>query len=157
VLVPAALLLNSLLVAGVLGVLLLRPAGAAKEAKHEEGAKEGGEGGEHGEHGASGALGTGPSVKLPDFVVRLRNPDMERFAKFTFELEVGTEKDKEEMATRLPLIRDAFISYLSDRTAEELRGSEGLERLKKELFKKAVDLTSGVKVRALYVTDFVVQ
>ena len=183
-LMPILVGVNSLLLVGVLGFMaytvLHKPAAATDEksdeaeAKSEEHAKaEGGEkkaeGGEkkgegHGEkkegekEGASSMPGApGPMVRMPDFVVHLRNPDLDRYARITFEVEVMAEPDKERLTANLPRVRDAFISYLSDRTVEELRGSEGLGRTKDALQQKLRELVPEARFRALYISDFVVQ
>jgi flagellar FliL protein len=57
----------------------------------------------------------------------------------------------------MPRVRDAFISYLSDRTLEELQGAEGLSRTKDALQSKLRDLIPEARVRRLYISDFVVQ
>ncbi len=163
-LVPILLVLNSALMAGVLGVTLLKPAGGAAAAKSGEashGAKKDEHGSEHSDehgddHGKEGPS-VGPTLKMPDFVVHLRNPEAERYARLAVELELAGEPDKEKVTLYLPRLRDAFIAYFSDRTTEELMGSEALARTKQELFKKVEELVPGKRVRALYITDFVVQ
>jgi flagellar FliL protein len=57
----------------------------------------------------------------------------------------------------MPRVRDGFITYLSDRTLEELRGSEAIGRTKSALEERLAQMTPGVKVQALYVTDLVIQ
>jgi flagellar FliL protein len=181
-LMPILIGFNSLLLVGVLGFMgwqmMHKPAAAAEEksdgaeAKSEEHGKpekpekaekaEAGEKkgeGREGEHPASAAMAgaPGPMVKLPDFVVHLRNPDLDRYARITFEVEVIAEPDKERLTANLPRVRDAFISYLSDRTVEELRGSEGLGRTKDALQQKLRELVPEARFRALYISDFVVQ
>lgn len=153
-LVPIMLVVNSLLVAAVLAVFFLRGgsqgggAGAAKaEAGHEK--ADG--------HGAPGEGAPGPSQRLADFVIHLRDPETDRYARVSFELEVANEEQRAKLALYTPRIRDAFISYLSDRTLEEMRGSEAISRTKEALEKKLPELAPGVKVRALYVTDLVIQ
>ncbi len=161
--IPVFLALNSLLLIGVLAVLLLKPAAAtapapaataesAEATATAEGAKA---------EGKDGAPVNpelpGPQVKLPDFVVRLRNPEIDRFARVSFELELRNEGAKTRLTERMPRIRDAFIAYLSDLTLEELRGSEGLARTKQGLTLKLHELLSPSDVRGLYITDFVVQ
>jgi flagellar FliL protein len=138
---------------------------ASAEAPEEHAAPEAGAGGEAaeggGEHGEGGAPhlpgGVGPTLKLPDFVVHLRNPEADRYARISFEVEVLNEADKLAIAPYMPRIRDAFVTYLSDRTIEELGGSEGLGRTKKELLEKLEELVPGRRIRNLYVSDFVVQ
>jgi flagellar FliL protein len=186
-LLPAMLGLNSLLIAGVLAMLVLKPGGlkgapapaaekseghgeekkAEGEKKSEEhgSEKKEGEKAEHGEgHGSSEGHASGapapagsPTLKLPDFTVRLRNPEADRYARITFEVQVAGEADKTNVETHLPQVRDAFLSYLSDRTMEELRGSEGIEKTKQALLDRMPRAAPGAKVLAIYVTDMVVQ
>lgn len=153
--VPAFLVLNSLLLVGVLAVLILEPAilSKGKEADATVAAPQ----------AAAAAPPAvtpdvpGPIVRLPDFVVRLRNPETDRFARMSFEVELRDEQSKSRLADRMPRIRDAFIAYLSDRTLEELRGSEGLARTKSGLTLQLHEQLSPSDVRGLYITDFVVQ
>ena len=178
-LLPAMLGLNSLLIACVLAMLVLKPFGAkgAAPAEHAatsseghgsekkaEGEKKPEEHGEKSEHGSSeGHAEKAPSpagattLKLPDFTVRLRNPEADRYARMTFEVEVAGESDKAAVEAHLPQVRDAFLSYLSDRTMEELRGSEGIEKTKQALLERMPAAAPGAKVLAIYVTDMVVQ
>ena len=96
-------------------------------------------------------------VKLTDFVIHLRNPDVDRYARMSFDAEVYAESDKDRLNANLPRIRDAFISYLSDRTLEDLRGSEGLRRTRDALQVKLREVVPDARVKALYISDFVVQ
>ena len=173
------LIVNALLLVGVLaavGLLLKKqsaPVAPVASAAVAAAPGEHGAAAPAGEHGApaaaaagapageaekgTAALGAGPTLRIADFVVHLRNPESDRYARFSFELEVATDKDKEMVTARTAQIRDVFITYLSDRTAEDLRGSSGLEVVKHELFAKVAELAKGAKVRQLYVTDFVIQ
>jgi flagellar protein FliL len=171
-LMPALVGFNSLLLVGVLGFmgyqLTHKPAedhGSPDEARtaeakpkeesepkaeeHEGGKKEGAV--------VAAGAGPGPMMKLPDFVVHLRNPDLDRYARITFEVEVMAEADKDRLTAHLPKVRDAFISYLSDRTVEELSGSEGLTRTKDALHQRLREIVPEARFRALYISDFVVQ
>ena len=154
--VPILLAANVVMMAGILAcvvMLLRRPAAAqaAPVATAEKAAPE------HAKLDHEHPAGGGPTVRLADFVVRLRNTEAERFARISFELEVGNDKDKEELTKRQPQIRDAFIAYLSDRSAEELRGSEGLAKAKTDLQARATETAPEAHVAHLYITDFVVQ
>ncbi len=166
-LVPVLLVANSLLLAGVLAVLLLKPMGVAGQhaaAPAEKGQGQAAEAGAHGgqkAEGAAGKAGTealpGPTLRLADFVVHLRDADADRYARVSFEIEVADEKAKVAVTQRMPQIRDAFLAYLSDRTAEDLRGSEAMVRVKDALGQKLSELAPGAPVRGLYVTELVVQ
>ena len=153
-LVPILLVVNLLLVGAVLAVFLTRGGGGGGE-KHEGAKSAEGKPGE-GEKGEKGNA-PGPTQKLADFVVHLRDPEADRYARVSFEVEVGTEEDKAKLTGYMPRIRDAFIAYLSDRTLEELRGSESIARTKTALSERLGQLAPGVKVQGLYITDLVIQ
>jgi flagellar protein FliL len=173
---------NSLLLVGVLAFLVMQMRqqgqGAAvadhgktekrveKEAKEEGGEEKSehgeakhGEGGEGKEGAAAEPSGTklGPLVKIADFVIHLRNPDADRYARMSFDVEVFSEADKERLVAQTPKVRDAFITYLSDRSLEELRGSEGLGRTKETLQSTLRQILPEIRIRAIYISDFVVQ
>lgn len=150
-LVPVLLLLNTLLLGGVLAVLLLQPAPLA--GAHEKPAPEKKPEGE----AAPAAPAIGPIVRLPDFVVHLRNPETDRYARITLELELAGEKERETVTTYMPKLRDTLLAWLSDRTLEELSGSEGMENMKQHMLRALDGVLPGRPVRAIYVADFVVQ
>ncbi len=161
-LVLILLAVNSVLLASVLAVLVLKPGGAAAhgsgEKAEEHAAAEGHAKGEKGEKPKEGKEAPpGPTLRLPDFVVRLRDGEAERFARVSFEIEVPDEKAKEAVTLRMSQIRDAFLVYLSDRTADDLRGGDAITRLKSELTQKIVEVAPGAPVRSLYITELIVQ
>jgi flagellar FliL protein len=127
------------------------------EKKKEGGEKKEGEKKEGGEKKSEAGGAMGPLVKIPDFVIHLRNPEVDRYARMSFDVEVYGEGDKDRVNESLPKIRDAFITYLSDRTLEDLRGAEGLGRTKDALQTKLRELVPDARIRALYISDFVVQ
>jgi len=155
-LVPLLLVVNSVLLAAVLALLVLRPGGLGK---HDAKADKGDEHAEaHGEKGkAPGEPLPGPTMRLPDFVVHLRDADADRYARVAFELELADGKAKDAVTARMPQIRDAFLSYLSDRSADDLRGSEAMAKLKGALAQRIGEIAPGAAVRGLYVADLVVQ
>lgn len=175
------LVANSVLLAGVVGFLAYQtffksapaaPAAAATpSAGHGEEKPEEAKAGEHGqeqaaeghgekkggEAGGGHGGGMGPLVKISDFVIHLRNPDVDRYARMTFDIEVFGDADKQALSASMPKVRDLFISYLSDRTVEELSGSENLGHTKEELQARLRRLVPDVRLKALYISDFVVQ
>jgi len=170
-LLPILLALNSAVAVGALLLVLLRPvpatagaagiappsadAAAAEAAAETDDPGEGG-GGLAGEPGSS-APAAGADVKLTDLVVRLKNPETDRYVRVSFSLELAPGQDRAAVESRLPRVRDAFISDLSDRTLEELQGAEALAQLKRALLERLTALLPGVRVRALYIIDFIVQ
>ncbi len=156
-LIPILLVANMALVAAVLAVFLLRGSGGGASHRSDKGGET-----SHGEAGTGegktdGKALPGPTQKMPDFVVHLRDPETDRYARVSFEVEVATEEEKNKLTAYMPRIRDAFISYLSDRTLEELRGSESIARTKGALAERMGQLAPDVKIQGLYITDLVIQ
>jgi flagellar FliL protein len=175
-LMPMMLIANTVLMGVVLAVVLLRkPAAvstvatpAPQSATHSappaaEGGKD--EKAEHGEgagHGESAAAADpngapGPILKLENFIIQLRGTDTDRYVRVAFDLELGTEGDRALVQARMPHIRDAIISYFSDRSLDELRGSEGMDRIKVAVLKKLDDILAAHRVRSVFITELVIQ
>ena len=160
---PILLAMNSVAAVGALLLVLLRPApataGLAPAAHGPAAEAEAGPANEgHGEGGAPGVPGArGADVKLTDLVVRLKNPDADRYVRVSFNLELAPGQNPAMVDPLLPRVRDAFISDLSDRTLEELQGAEALAQLKRGLLERLNALMPSVRVRALYITEFIVQ
>jgi flagellar protein FliL len=149
--VPALLLMNTLLMGGVAFLVMKKPAASpAVPAAAAATADEHG-----GAHKPSDA--PGPMLKLDNFVIQLKTTDTERYIRVAFDLEIVNEQEKDAVTARLSQIRDSIISYFSDRTLDELRGSAGMDRTKEQLFKRLDDLVGGRRLKALYLTDFIVQ
>lgn len=156
-LVPVLLLVNTLLLAGVLAMLFLKLPGKHAGGEKAQAEPEHAAADPHGKPEAGKAGAPGPTLRLPDFVVHLRDPEAERYARVSFEMEVQDEKAKEAVTLRMPQIRDVFLAYLSDRTAEDLRGSDAIARVKGTLTQKLAEIAPGSPVRRLYVTELIVQ
>ena len=152
--VPLLLVVNMLLVAGVLALFLLKGGGVGHAAEPKAGPE--GEKDAHGGGAAQAGL-PGPTTRMPDFVVHLRDAEVDRYARLSFEVELASEEERARFEKFGPRIRDGFISYLSDRTLEEFRGSDQVKKVKTTLHEALKELAPGVKVRALYITDLVIQ
>jgi len=144
-LVPIILGINSVALVAVLAVVLMRgPSGA----KSEEGPAEGG--------GAAGSK-VGPTLRLADFTARLHGIDTDRYARLSIEIEVPTEKERDDLSAYMPQIRDGFINYLADCTLDDFTGSANIAKTKEKLTQRLHEVVPGQKIRALYITDLVVQ
>ena len=150
--VPILLGVNSVALVGVLAVVLLR--GSGSEAK-SSGAESHSESGEKGQ-GAEGNA-PGPTVRLSDFTVRLRGTEGDRYARLSLEVEVATEKDKEELSSRIPQLRDAFIRYLAELTLDDFTGGAAIGKTKGHLTQLLHEVAPSKGVKNLYITDLVVQ
>ncbi len=182
-LIPLILVANTVLMGAVLAVVLLHkpaPAGAASppaktaagvaagkaeggkaEGKEGEGHAEGeaakGEAAGQGADPADQAGAPGPILKLENFIIQLRGTDTDRYVRVAFDLELTSEADRGAVQGRMPHIRDSIISYFSDRSLDELRGSEGMERIKTAVLKKLEEITGGKRVRSVFITELVIQ
>jgi flagellar protein FliL len=156
--VPILLGVNMLLVVGVLALFLLK-GGMGGGAKHGEEGKPAAEGEKdaHGEAVDPAKAMPGPTTRMADFVVHLRDAEQDRYARLSFEVELASEEEKAKFEKFGPRIRDGFISYLSDRTLEELRGSDQVKKVKATLNDLLKELAPSVKIRGLYITDLVIQ
>ena len=159
---PLILVINTLLMAGVLFFVMRKP---AAHAEGGEGKEKGGEKSEHGggseEHGGGGhgkeEGAVGPTVRFDNFTVQLKSNDVERYAHMSLELELADEAAKAVVEKRTAPIRDTILAYLTDRTAEELRGSDGLRDMKTALLKRLEEIVPGKRVSNMFITDFIIQ
>jgi len=94
---------------------------------------------------------------MDPFVVNLANPDLPRYLKVKIELESQESKPNEEFDKRQPQIRDTILLILTGKTSKEISDSEGKTRLKQEILLKVNQSLRGVKIKAIYFTEFVVQ
>ena len=155
---PLILIINTALMVGVLVFVMKKPSAHAdaaegKEEKHEK-SEHGSE--EKGGHGKDeGAVG--PTVRFDNFTVQLKSNDVERYAHMSLELELADEPAKAVVEKRTAPIRDAVLGYLTDRTAEELRGSDGLRDMKNALLKRLEEIVPGKRISNVFITDFIIQ
>jgi flagellar FliL protein len=156
---PILVVMNTLLMVGVLVFVMKRPAvhaeaGAGEHGKAEEKSEHGSEA--KGEHGKEGPA-VGPTVRFENFTVQLKSNDVERYAHTSIELELTDDAAKALVEKRTAPIRDAVLGYLTDRTAEELRGSEGLKQMKEALLKRLDEIIPGKRINTVFITDFIIQ
>jgi flagellar FliL protein len=176
-LIPIILIANSVLMAAVLAVVLLRKpatpvavmapaprAGAAPAAgaAGEKGKEEGGKHGEAAGHGEGAAAADpsgapGPILKLENFIIQLRSTESDRYVRVAFDLELVEESDRAVVTARMSQVRDAVISYFSDRSLDELRGSEGMDRIKQSVAKRLDEILLSHRVKAVFITELVIQ
>jgi flagellar FliL protein len=155
---PIMIIMNTLLIAGVLVFVMKRPSAPAVAAAGAP-AKEGGE---HGAaapegHGKEGVGVPGPTLKLENFIIQLRTAEAERYVRVAFDVELNAETDRDPVVLRMSQLRDSVISYFADRTLEELRGSDGMDHIKTALLKRLDELIPGHRMKAIFITEFIVQ
>ena len=151
---PALAVMNTLLIAGVLAFIMKRPAApaAAPAAASASASQSEVAAGQH-----KGLEAPGPTLKLENFIIQLRTTESDRYVRVAFDVELASEQDREGVVARTSQIRDAVISYFADRTLEELRGSDGLDHIKQALLKRLDDVVPGHRLKAVFITEFIVQ
>lgn len=155
-----------LLFAGIPVVLLLAGGGAfmsgaldgllgGGEAEHAAEGGEEGHGAEEGEHGDAPAV---TFFDIPDLLVNLNtNGRQNAFLKVQVALELDATADVETLTSLLPRIVDSFQVYLRELRPEELKGSEGLYRLKEELLLRVNKAAAPVQIRDVLFKSVLVQ
>lgn len=104
----------------------------------------------------AGPNAPGPMVKVSNVNVMIHSGDTDHFVEAGFALEVASEEDRQIVKRRLSRLREASIGLLSGMRPEELRGSEGLEKAKATLLESFQKVIPHQRLKAVYVTNLVV-
>lgn len=99
----------------------------------------------------------GPLVNLGDFIVNIISEDGNHYLRASITIEATDAKRAEEVKRRMPIVRDAVLMLISNKTFEELYDMHGKKQLKAELLLEINSILSNEGAAAIYFTDFVVQ
>ena len=96
---------------------------------------------------------------LPDFLVNLNSANSRRpnFLKLSVSLELESKEDTPRIAALLPRIVDNFQIYLRELRVEDLRGSDGIYRLREELLTRVATAAAPAKVSDVLFKEMLVQ
>lgn len=94
---------------------------------------------------------------METFVVNLNDPGGKRYLKTNIELEYLSEALGEEIAHRLPQLRDLILLLLSSKSLEDIQSVDGKIALRRELIQRINQILTSGKIRNLYFTQFVIQ
>ncbi len=95
--------------------------------------------------------------ELDPFIVNLADtPDL-RYLKLTIKLDLLRPRYVEDVAKRVPQIRDALLILLSSKDSNSIRTIEGKMELRDEILQRINGVFEESKVRTAYFTDFVTQ
>jgi flagellar FliL protein len=94
---------------------------------------------------------------MEPFIVNLMDTEPARYLKIKIDMESHEAKVNEEFEKRIPQLRDGILTILSSKTYKEIYDSEGKKKLKDEMILKVNQLLGNPGVKAIYITDFVVQ
>ena len=94
---------------------------------------------------------------MDTFVVNLNDPGGKRYLKTNIELEYVSETLGEELARRLPQLRDLILLLLSSKGLDDIQSVDGKIALRRELIQRINQTLTSGKIRNLYFTQFVIQ
>lgn len=95
---------------------------------------------------------------LPDMLVNLNGSGRKlNFLKINVSLEVENEEDIPMLKSMLPRIIDNFQVYLRELRIEDLRGSEGIYRLREELLRRVNMAVQPIRVNDVLFKEMLVQ
>ncbi len=161
VIVIAVLLVALIGVGGYVAVSMLggkKPAaegGPEAAAPAEGGAEHGGQAGGAEEGGSEGKMGL--FISLDPFIVNLSSDMGKRYLKVTMQLELARPEMTNEVNNRMPQIKDAVITVLSSKSADELLTIEGKFRLKEQILTRVNNLLTTGVVKNVFFVEFVIQ
>jgi flagellar protein FliL len=96
---------------------------------------------------------------LPDFLVNLNSAAGKKsnFLKLSVSLQLENPEDTAKVAAMMPRIVDNFQIYLRELRIEDLRGSDGIYRLREELLARVNAAVAPVKVDEVLFKEMLVQ
>ena len=95
---------------------------------------------------------------VPDMLVNIQSNDgTPAYLKLSVSLEMDNDLAKAGMQALMPRLVDQFQSYLRELRLEDLKGSEGVLRLKEELLRRADVAAAPYKVRDVLLKQMIIQ
>jgi flagellar FliL protein len=98
----------------------------------------------------------GPIVSLEPFVINVSG-NSSRFVKISVAIELKDEKAVELTKKMAPVVRDAMLSVLAAKTPEAFMDIAGRSAMKQELFDGVSRLFADGGLKAIYITDIIMQ
>ncbi len=97
-------------------------------------------------------------IKVPELIANLdAGPESDSYAKMQAELEVTDPVSAAAVNAQMPAIVDLFQTYLRSMQPDDLRGSEGLYRLREALLSRANVIVAPAAVQNVLFIEMVVQ
>ena len=101
-------------------------------------------------------LEVGPTVALEPFIINVSG-NSSRFVKISVAMELKNEKAVEHAKKTTPVVRDAMLSVLGAKTPETFMDVAGRAAIKKELFDNVNRVFPDGALKAIYITDIIMQ
>lgn len=146
-----------------------KPEKKAEKKKDDHGAPAGGDhgGGATATAGAEGDVGhlleceEGEACyyAMPDIMVNLAGPEGERaqFLKLELVLEASDASSFDEVPSTIPRMKDQLTTFLRELRVEDLNGSAGTYRLRRELMKRFNIVMAPAKIDAVLIEGMLIQ
>jgi len=96
-------------------------------------------------------------LKLDPFIVNLKGNGMKRYLKTSIAIEVEQPVVKKELEMLIPKVRDTILFVLTSKSYNDLFSNEGKIALKHELTAHINRILSSGTIKAIYITDFIIQ
>jgi len=96
-------------------------------------------------------------LKLEPFIVNLKGNGMKRYLKTTIAIEVEEKEVKQELEMLTPKLRDTILFVLTSKSYNDLFSNEGKIALKHELIAHINRILKSGHIKAIYITDFIIQ
>ena len=97
-------------------------------------------------------------ANVPDILVNIQSDDgTPTYLKLSLSLELDNKVEEAGMTALMPRLVDQFQSYLRELRVDDLKGSEGVLRLKEELLRRVNVAAAPYKVRDVLLKQMIVQ
>ena len=98
-------------------------------------------------------------IELQPFIVNLADKGEARYLRMTVSIGLGGEVSEKEKPNPLftTRVRNAMLAVLTTKTSDEILTPEGKAALRKELLRAARAAVEEPEIKAIYITDFIVQ
>lgn len=106
---------------------------------------------------AGGGVVPAAIYDMDPFIVNLADVPDVRYLKLVVKLDLDRPEAKDEIAARLPQVRDAILILLSSKDAASLRTTQGKFQLRDEIASRVNSALPRTGVKTVYFTEFVVQ
>lgn len=95
---------------------------------------------------------------VPDILVNIQSSDgTPAYLKLSLSLEMDNDLEKAGITALTPRLVDQFQSYLRELRVDDLKGSEGVLRLKEELLRRVNAAAAPYRVRDVLLKQMIVQ
>jgi flagellar protein FliL len=95
---------------------------------------------------------------VPEILVNIQSSDgTPAYLKLSLSLEMDNDLEKTGMTALMPRLVDQFQSYLRELRVDDLKGSEGVLRLKEELLRRVNVAAAPYRVRDVLLKQMIIQ